>query len=69
MSQQFYDATEIVSMGETPDTIRAEITGKTEAEAAEILAQVKSIMVGLNYRLILHTCNHESGGACVETEV
>ena len=69
MNQQFYEANERVSMGETPDTIRAEITGKTQVEADEILAQVKSIMVGLNYRLVLHTCLHESGGACITEEL
>ncbi len=66
MSQQFYEANEIVPMNEIPDTIRAEITGKTEAEADEILAQVKSVMVGLNYRLVKHTCRHSEGLGCIE---
>jgi hypothetical protein len=69
MNQQFYEATEIVPMGEIPDTVRAEITGKTEAEADEILAQVKSIMVGLNYRLVKHICNHLEGMPCVSQEI
>ena len=67
MSQIFYEANEIVPIGEAEaDFIRAEITGKTQVEADEILAQVKSIMVGLNYRLTNHTCCHLEGLGCIE---
>ena len=67
--QLFYEATEIVPEGETPDTVHAEITGKTEAEAAEILAVVKAIMADKTYRLVKHTCLHLEGQGCIAEEL
>ena len=66
MSQTFLEANEIVPMNEIPDTIRAEITGKTDAEIAEIKQTIIDIMAGLNYRLVKHTCRHLEGLGCIE---
>ena len=50
--------------GTEPEFIRADITGKTQAEADAILEDIRAIMEGINCTLSRHFCLHDEGGAC-----
>uniref|UniRef100_A0A6M3IYW8 Uncharacterized protein n=1 Tax=viral metagenome TaxID=1070528 RepID=A0A6M3IYW8_9ZZZZ len=64
MSRVYLEALEVVPNGETPEFIRVDITGKTDAEVASIKADVVAIMNGKTYLLRKHFCGHEDGLAC-----
>ena len=64
--QIFLEATEsVVAIDDSPEFIRAEITGKSEVQIVEIKETVKAIMAGVNYTLKRHICGHEENGACI----
>lgn len=58
----YYDASEIVSMGETGEFIRADITDMTDSEKADTLLAIKDVMSGKEYSLTEHHCYHDGGG-------
>ncbi len=66
MARIYLEATELASIATDAEFIRAEITGKTEVEVAEIKDTIKEIMSGLNYKLVRHICHHDVGNPCEE---
>ena len=60
----YYEVLEIVPVDQEPEFIRADVTDKTEAERAVILADIKDIMTGMTYILREHTHYHEEDKAC-----
>ena len=69
MSRVYLEALEVVPNGETPEFIRVDITGKTDAEVASIKADVVAIMNGKTYILRRHLCVHEDDQTCQMVEV
>ena len=63
----FLEAYEIITLddiGEEVESIRADITDKSEAEREFIKNDIKDIMLGIPCRLIKHHCGHDEGKAC-----
>jgi len=65
--RQYYEAREILPDGSeiAPDFIRMDITNMILTEQAETLQLIKDQFVGMNYSFVLHSCLHDTGGACV----
>ncbi len=59
----YLEALELESAIE-PDFIRAEVTDKTKAEEADILACIRDIMSGKEYILQRHFCAHDEDLPC-----
>lgn len=70
MSRQYLEALELlpVDSPEVAEFIRADITGKTDTEIAEIKALVVDIMGSSNYHLTRHICGHDESQACQSLE-
>jgi hypothetical protein len=64
----YYEATEInADKTVEPDFARADVTDLSEADRAQVLAELKIIVPDGVYRR--HICRHEEGAACDMTEV
>ena len=51
--------------GTEPEFIRADITGKSAAEADAILEDIRAIMEGKSCTLSRHFCYHDEGKPCL----
>ncbi len=60
----YFEALEIVPKYQEAELIRADVTDKTEAERAVILADLKDVMTGKTYELKEHNHYHEEDKSC-----
>ena len=66
----YYEAHENVDDFEiSPEFIRIDITDMTESEKDAVLADIKSIMSGKDYRLEYHQCGHDEGKSCITKDI
>ena len=65
----YLEITEVVTIFETPEFIRCDVTDKTEVEISRIKDAMVDIMSGKNYRLVEHLCRHDESGACTMEEL
>uniref|UniRef100_A0A6M3KK27 Uncharacterized protein n=1 Tax=viral metagenome TaxID=1070528 RepID=A0A6M3KK27_9ZZZZ len=64
--KQYYEAREILpgDRVESPEFIRIDVTGMTDAERVPILQGIKDVMSGVKCKFSLHNCGHDEGKAC-----
>jgi len=71
---EYYEVQEVFlspDSSETPEFIRMEITGMSQAEKDAVLADMRDIMTTTNYRTNLHYCYHDENPikSCQSVEV
>lgn len=64
--REYLEAVELLAEGavEEPEFIRADITGKTEAEITSIQSDIEDVMTDRDYTLQRHYCGHDEGLPC-----
>jgi len=55
----YYEANEIVGIGEEAEFIRADITNMNDKEKEDTLQAIKDVMAGKKCTLQEHECDHE----------